>query len=598
MLNEKKKNKIILVVCIVVVILLIWFIFIEPYVTFKSREKEVLNGAKRYYEINASKLPTGTKLATLSLKTLYEKDFVDSSPNSVYATNKCNVDKSFVKVRRENGKYKYYVYLECGLFKSEIDHEGPTIKLKGDEEITLSRGEKYKEPGVESVKDNTDGEMDVKKVTIDSSKVNTTKNGTYEVTYKIKDSFDNETIKVRTIKVIQTLNNIVKKEAGGDTYQGTHEDGYIKIDEILFKIVGINDDGSVKVVSDDALASINYEGIDTWLNDYFYNKLSDTVKKYIVKSKWCNEEISNAETSTKCSKYSKKQNVGLLSISDYNRSKNSEGVAYLTDSYGVWTYNKKNDKEAWVKAYINIANSENYDTKEMSIDEIMSIKPALNIKKDTIISKGNGTSTNPYRLKGNVKNGKKGDKISNVKTGTYINYSGYTWRVIGKDDDGTTQVSMMEEVKGSDGVYATEFDTSTSSYQPNRSTNLGYKIVNDISSYVKTSYFENKKITIPAYKDKIFYSDKPKGKDYKVKLMASSVFELYSSTKNVTVTSWLRESLNNKKIAYVTTPSLGISSIEYEANTTFAVSLTGYLNKDIVIRDGSGTLEDPYKLTR
>lgn len=598
MLNEKRKNRIILVVSIAVVVLLIWFIFIQPYITFKSREKEVLNGAKRYYEINASKLPTGTKLSTLSLKTLYEKDFVDSSPNSVYATNKCNIDKSFVKVRKENGEYQYYVYLECGLFKSSVDHEGPTIKLKGDEEITLNRGDKYEDPGIESVKDNTDGTMDIKKVTVDSSKVNTNKNGTYEVTYKIKDSFNNETVKVRTIKVAQTLNSVVKKEAGGDTYQGTHEDGYLKIDEILFRIVGINDDGSVKVVSNDALASINYEGIDTWLNDYFYNKLSDSVKKHIVKSKWCNGEISNAESTMKCNKYSRKQNVGLLSISDYNKSKNSEGEAYLNDNYGTWTYNKKNGKEAWVKSYIDPIDSKGYDIKEVPLDEIMAIKPALNIKKDSIISKGNGTSSNPYQLKGNVKNGRKGDKISIVKTGSYISYSGYMWRVIGANEEGATQVSMMEEVKGSDGVYSTTYDTSKSSYQPNRSTNIGYKITNDISSYVKTSYFENKTVTIPSYKDKISYSDKPEGKDYKVKLVASSVFELYSGTKNITVTSWLRESLSNKKIAYVTTPSLGIATMEYDKTTTFAVSLTGYLNKDIVIRDGSGTLEDPYTLTK
>lgn len=598
MLNEKRKNKIILVVGILIVLLLIWFIFISPYVTFKSREKEVLNGAKRYYEINTSKLPTGTKLATLSLKTLYDKDFVDSSPNSVYATNKCNVDKSFVKVRRENGQYKYYVYLECGMLKSSVDHEGPSIKLKGSEEITLNRGEEYKEPGIERVSDNTDGEMDIKKVKIDSSKVNTNRNGTYEVTYTIKDSFQNETVKVRTIKVIQTLNSIVKKEAGGDTYQGAHEDGYIKMDEILFRIVGINEDGSVKVVSNDALASINYEGIDSWLNDYFYNKLSDKIKSYLVKSKWCNEQISNAENSMKCSKYSRKQNVGLLSISDYNKSKNSEGEAYLTDNYGTWTYNKKNTKEAWAKAYIDPTDFKNYDTKELSIDQIEAIKPALNIKKDSIISKGDGTIDNPYQLKGNIRNGKKGEKISTVKTGSYVTYSGYTWRVIGKDEDDTTQISMMEEVKNSEDVYTTEFDTSTSSYHPNRSSNVGYKIVNEISSYVRTSYFENKTITIPSYKGKIVYSNKPKGKEYKVKLMASSVFELYSSTKNVTVTSWLRESLSNKKIAYVTAPSLGISAIDYDEGTTFAVSLTGYLNKDVVIKDGDGTLENPYTLTK
>lgn len=598
MLNEKRKNKIILVVCVIVVLLLIWFIFIQPYLTFKSREKEVLSGAKRYYEINSSKLPTGTKLATLSLKTLYEKDFIDSSPNSVFATNKCNVDKSFVKVRRENGEYQYYVYLECGMFKSNVDHEGPTIKLKGDEEMTLNRGDKYEEPGVESVKDNTDGVMDIKNVTIDSSKVNTNKNGTYEVTYKIKDSFNNETTKVRTIKVIQTLNSIVKKEAGGDTYQGIHEDGYIKIDEILFKIVGINDDGSVKVVSNDALASINYEGIDTWLNDYFYNKLSDTVKKYIVKSKWCNEEISNADTSMKCSKYSRKQNVGLLSILDYNKSKNSEGVYYLTDDNSVWTLNKRDNKSAWIHTYINEETGQIENYKNIDINNIYGIRPTLNLKKDSIISAGNGSITNPYVLKGNKKNSKKGDKISSVKVGSYIDYSGYIWRVIGKDSDDTTNIIMTSSIGTKDNIYITNFDVKASSYNPNSQTNLGYKIVNDISKFIKTNYFANKEIEVSTYKNKVSYGQKDNIKKYKVRLAATSLFDLFSNDSGSGSTSWYRESLSNKMVAYIN-PLVG-SAVDYtyDEMDEFSVRVVGYLLKDVAIKDGNGTQNNPYQLTK
>ena len=598
MLNEKRKNKIILVVGIVVVLLLIWFIFIGPYVTFKAREKEVLNGAKRYYEINTSKLPTGTKIATISLKTLYEKDFVDSSPNSAYATNKCNIDKSFIKTRRENGQYKYYVYLECGMFKSDVDHEGPTIKLKGSDEMTLNRGEEYKEPGVESVKDNTDGEMDIKKVKIDSSKVNMNKNGTYQVTYKIKDSFQNETVKIRTIKVIQTLNSIVKKEAGGKTYQGSHEDGYIKIDEILFKIVGINDDGSVKVVSNDALASINYEGIDTWLNDYFYDKLSDKIKSYIVKSKWCNEQISNAENSMKCSKYSRKQNVGLLSISDYNKSKNSEGVYYLDDDDTVWILNKKDDKNAWVHTYTNEETGQIENYKNVDIDNIYGIKPSLNLKKDSIISAGSGSITNPYTLKGNKKNSKKGEKISSAKVGSYIDYSGYTWRVIGKQSDETTNIIMTSSIGTKDNLYYTNFDIKAGSYNPNKKTNIGYKIVNDISTYIKTNYFVNKEIGVPSYKDKVSYGYKDNIKKYKVRLAATSLFDLFSNDTTGGSTSWYRESLNNKMITYINPLSGTAKAYTYDEMDEYSIRVVGYLLKDIVIKDGNGTQENPYQLTK
>lgn len=587
MLNEKKKNKIILLVCIAVVVLLVWFIFIGPYVTFKSREKEVLNGAKRYYEINASKLPTGTKVATLSLKTLYDKDFVDSSPNSVYATNKCNIDKSFVKVRKENGEYKYYVYLECGLLKSDVDHEGPTIKLKGDEEITLSRGDKYEELGVESVKDNTDGVMDVKKVTIDSSKVNTTRNGTYEATYKIKDSFNNETVKVRTIKVIQTLNNIVKKEAGGDTYQGTHEDGYIKIDEILFKIVGINDDGSVKVVSNDALAAVDFDGVNTWLDDYFYDKLSDNIKKYIVKSKWCDESVSNPENTTKCGKYGKKRNVGLLSVSDINNSKDSENNYYLNSQGEMWTYNTKSKNQA-----ISYTNSKFTDQKT---SEMLLIYPTLNIKKDTYISKGTGSADNPYVIRGTTKSAKVGDLISEAKVGAYINYSSYLWRVIGKEKDGTTKVIMDDIVKmGNESFYTRFSNGSKATFDTSQEGNLGYALVNNASNYVKTSLFISEKREILNYTNGIGYKKDTDKKTYNSKLTLPSMYDLFSTTID---NDYWYANYSNKANRYCYMHYSGsVFCSEYDITEQKGIRISANLKKDISIKSGSGTIASPYIL--
>ena len=52
-----------------------------------------------------------------------------------------NIQKRVIK----DGEYKYYPYLECGVFKSLVDHKGPTIKLNGKEEVTIDRGDTYKD---------------------------------------------------------------------------------------------------------------------------------------------------------------------------------------------------------------------------------------------------------------------------------------------------------------------------------------------------------------------------------------------------------------------------------------------------------------------
>ena len=72
------------------------------------------------------------------------------------------------KVRQEDGEYKYYTYLKCGAISSIVDHDGPKITLNGDDEITIDKGDKYKELGVKSVVDNSDGKLDVNDVVIDS----------------------------------------------------------------------------------------------------------------------------------------------------------------------------------------------------------------------------------------------------------------------------------------------------------------------------------------------------------------------------------------------------------------------------------------------
>ena len=72
-MKKNVKKLIITLVIVVSVLAAIWFIFLAPYVTFKKNENTMLNAAKRYYELNPTKMPTGTRMATVTLKDLYKK---------------------------------------------------------------------------------------------------------------------------------------------------------------------------------------------------------------------------------------------------------------------------------------------------------------------------------------------------------------------------------------------------------------------------------------------------------------------------------------------------------------------------------------------
>ena len=599
MQNKKNEKLIKMIITVVVIILLVWLVVINPLLNFKSMENEVLDASKRYFEINTNMLPTGNKIRKISLQTLYDKDYIKEDLRAPYTNKYCDAENSWVRVTKDGNDYKYSVYLECGMFKSKTDHKGPEIKLNGKDEVTIYQGETYKDAGIKSVTDDTDGKMKTSQVEVDTSKVDTSKVGTYEVTYTVSDSLENKTVKTRTVRVIQTLNNIVKKNTDKTkVYKGQHDDNYVMLDGIMFKIVGINSDNTVKLVSSEALASVDYAGIDSWLNDYFYEKLSDSAKEYIVKSKWCNEKVTVPSKYTTCDGYSKKKYVGLLSIADYNNSVDDNGVSNLNNATAVWTANAKSTKKAWVNSYFDITNGGTQEDIEFNNEEIFNVKPAVNIIEDATVSSGDGTTSNPYILKKNKQSTKKGDKISSVVTGSYISYSGYTWRVIGKEDDETTKVVMIEPLSGTEGTYYTEYDSSINYYNPNTKTNLAYKIVNDVSSYVKSSYFDKKNTEILQYKNKVKYGSSSATKKYNVKFTAVSLYDLYSANSKTSNSTWYQEISKENEYVYVNSATTGVYKEQFNTETQYSVRLTGYLNKNVVIKGGSGTSTEPYTLTK
>ncbi len=588
-MSEKNKKKITISLIVVIAVALIWFLIISPLIEFKKSEKEVLNAGKRYFEVNKTYLPTGNRIKTISLKTLYNKDFIKEDIKVPNSSSMCDENESWVKVQKKNNEYNYNVYLKCGIYSSKVDHKGPTITLKGENEITVNKGDKFKDPGIASVSDNTDGKIDTKQVKVDSN-VNINKNGTYEIKYSIKDSFDNKTEVIRTVKVVQILDKIVKKETDKTNYyKGNDNNNYIKLDGILFKIVGLNEDGSVKVTSSEPLAFVDYNSVDTWLNDYFYDKLSDNVKKYIkTDSKWCNEVISNTDNYTKCNKYGKKKAVGLLSVADVNNSKDKDGNSNL----GTWQYSWLGNSK---KSKLLKSGSNSMKIQEENKNTLTGIRPTINLKTNLEISSGSGEASSPYLLKGRKKSLKAGEKISEAMTGEYILYSGYTWRVIGKESDGTTKIVMNESLEMNYQVITTIFDKKNSYYNPTQKTNIGYKIANDVNSYINVNLFDKKSINVNLYKKYINYSEKTKVKQYKTKIEEVSLFDLYSPS---TVSNhWFRESTSNG-LAYMNSPLTDVSEEKIINGSTGLIKLTANLNKNVSVKKGNGLITNPYNLVK
>lgn len=583
--NKVKKN-ISIIITVAVILLGLWFIIIYPLIRFNQNEKIVSKAGERYYEINSTKLPKEGEVSTVSLRTLLDQKYI-TDLRTAYNKDTCSGKESWVKVKKTKGEYKYYVYLECGIMKSNIDHKGPEIKLKGKTTIEVEKDSKFTDPGIESVRDNTDGSMDVKDVYVKSD-VDTSKIGEYSITYSIMDSFENETKVTRKVVVSQSLEQTVKSKTDNDNvYKGNVNDNYIKFSGQLFRIVGVNSDGTVKIVSNEDISHVDYNSVDKWLEEYYYNHIADSSKAYLEKNyQFCQNTVKKDEVDKKnsCDNAKNKKNVGLLSINEYNIT-SKEGESYLYTNTINWTADSMDSKKAWTTRRMFFGQESKYLEYDKSYN--FNVRPVLIIKKGVKIINGDGTMDNPYDI-GDFETAKGGVKTTTRYSGEYISYGNIIYRIIEPNVDGYTKVASVDDIFGSSIEYG-----EGNQYNPNKTGNIAHFIENNVSKNIRVGIFTKHEISVPIYKTKATYTGKKTTKKYNVKFAAPSMYEMYSTYFD---SAWYIESTESDMKYLSSNNGTVYNSLEGMALTANA-RFTGYLKKSAVIVSGKGTLQDPYKVS-
>lgn len=578
-----------------VLILLIVFL-VYPRIVFSQFEKRVEKAANRYYEVNYNVLKKDG-VHTLSLQTLYKQKYVEDL-KTPFSKDSCSLKESWVKTEVKKGTTKQYVYLHCGRFSSSVDHEGPIITLNGKQEITVEKGSAYEEEGVKSVVDQNDGTMDIKSVTV-QNKVDTSKVGTYKVIYKAKDKLLNEGVTERVVKVVETLNHVVTTVTNGQNYyQGNVTNNYVLFSGMLWRIVGLNEDGNIKLITDQPVGTMSCESKDgsfensdikKWLNEYFYNHLNKESKKYMTDQKVCTDVIGDLSTTT-CSTWSdKKYTVSLLSLPEYNLSGGGSGFGASVN--GTWLLNKTNEN-----ILLTYMGRLFYPTNMVNTSSLYGVRPLIVLKKNTNIIAGNGTENNPYRI-GDYKQGKKKELLNTRIVGEYLTYSGYSFRITEVDKTGVTAIMNGSVNLGVDNMISYQDDGDASIYDPTKKGNIGEKIENDGKKFVSTKLLQKQKIEVSIYDDMILYGQEKEKKSYEVYLAAPSIFTMFANMPNQGYYNyWYRDSSKNQEYRY---------QMLYDGNVFHYISkdmvadmrLEVKFKNDVKIADGNGTRNDPYKIS-
>ena len=165
----------------------------------------------------------------------FEGEFKSVCPNgastgmNVTATDNYDGDiTKNIKYRLVNNKLTYIVKDSSGNKTKKNydvtvnDDEKPNIVLNGEKTIYIGAGSEYNEPGYAAI-DNCDGDISSRVVV--AGRVDTSKPGSYEITYAIKDSFGNENSAKRIIKVFNVNTYNSEKSLGNKVIYLTFDDG-------------------------------------------------------------------------------------------------------------------------------------------------------------------------------------------------------------------------------------------------------------------------------------------------------------------------------------------------------------------------------------
>lgn len=227
------------------------------------------------------------------------------------------------------------------------------------------------------------------------------------------------------VKVIRENNKNNKKYTdinNTEYFINDSNNNYLQYSNLLWRIIKINDDNSITVISDSSLTSLAYgesvefnnSYINKWLNTND-NEYSGILEKhlnkketYLQKTISCTEKVNELDNK-ECKEKNTDNYISLLSTHDYVNIGNKD--SYVINNEYFYLNNTNELLEVW---YID---NEGKITTNKGKD-IYGVKPVITIKSNIEYISGDGTKNNPYII-----------EKENGLFGSYVKLDNQLWRI-------------------------------------------------------------------------------------------------------------------------------------------------------------------------
>lgn len=258
-------------------------------------------------------------------------------------------------------------------------------------------------------------------------------------------------------------------------YRGIEVNNYVYYSGRLWRIVKINRDSSIKLVTADNETVLVW-GLDNeystsyakkWLEEVFYPTLNQP-DRYLTNDTYCIDKIMDDVDS--CAE-KEKSKFGLLGYNEYNIAGMSE--SYLNIGKYFWTINGTPENDAW---FVTNGGKISNVSRTINKSNAYGIRPTVTVNSNIELTGGDGTLENPYTFEAGT-----GNKLSGKHAGEYITYSGKNWRIISIDETGV-KIAL-------DGFITDENGDEIEEYY-SKSTNKFHKANTQIGYYLNKTFYE------------------------------------------------------------------------------------------------------------
>ena len=433
---------------------------------------------------------------------------------------------------------------------------------------------------------------------------------------------------------------VTNKGENGSTYDdgedtfiiGEEPNNYIWYSGKLWRVVSVNDeDNTVKLVTQWNISTINYSSgnanfkdsyIEEWLNntsvDGFLGNLRDPEDFIVMDSKW-NATIDSTELGNVVRPSDEKmvkKAVGLLNMYEYQSSyrNTTYSKGYLNNGLYFWILTPYSE---YMSRFVGHDGS---STTSSPSNNSRGVRPTIYLKSNVEFVSGEGTITNPYRLKGDNDINLSGTPLNTRYSGEYIRFGigeNNLYRIVSHETDGLTKIVSAEPLKENGTFKTLPFGDS-----------VYYSSDNTIGSFLNGEYLNsgnylNSEQVNMIEDNTIWYLGTVKNGSYKLakyddmtgnsltstmtiakvgllrygELMASQS-ERYAEKDNALVTNstiyyWTLNSYSNQ---YVYAISAYNSAFAHELSDMIGIRPALNLKQDVVITGGTGTKSDPFEI--